>query len=403
MAHDVIIVGGGIIGLATARALLDQRPDLDLLVLEKESSVGQHQSGRNSGVLHSGLYYRRGSLKAKLCVEGAAMMVEFCQEHRVPHTRDGKVVIATNDKESRRLDELERRGRANGLTGLRRIGAAELGEIEPHAAGTDALHVPPTGAVDFGAVTRALAETVHRDGAHIRLGTQVRAAEYRNGTWRLGNSGVTRRGGVIVNCAGLYSDQLARLMGVEPPVRIVPFRGEYLTLRADAHRLVQSSIYPVPDPALPFLGVHLTRRPDETVEAGPTAVLAFAREGYRWWKTQPAELWDAVSYVGTRRLARNHWRSGLRELARSTFKQLFVRDAQRLVPELMLADFEGRHTGVRAQALTPQGQLVDDFVVVSTENAVHVLNAPSPGATASLAIGRSLATKVLGLVPDRSP
>jgi len=399
MGHNVIIIGGGIIGLATGRALINSRSDLDLLVLEKEPSVGRHQSGRNSGVLHSGLYYQPSSRKAQLCVEGAEMMVDFCREHGLPFTRNGKVVLASDDGQSRRLDELERRGRANGLIGLRRIGAAELHEIEPHAAGTDALHVPSTGAVDFAAVTAALAVGLSESGAEIAVNAAVSAATVDGGSWRVRHSGGEAIGQVVVNCAGLYSDRIARMMGVDPPVRIVPFRGEYLTLRAEARHFVSSSIYPVPDPDLPFLGVHLTRRPDETVEAGPNAVFAFAREGYGRWTVRPTELWDALSYSGTRRLAQKHWRTGLREMARSVRKQLFVRDVQRLVPDLSAEDFEGRHTGVRAQALTPDGSLADDFVIVPTENAVHVLNAPSPGATASLAIGRAIATNVLKLVP----
>ncbi|NNC93824.1 MAG: L-2-hydroxyglutarate oxidase [Acidimicrobiia bacterium] len=397
MTHDIIIIGGGIIGLATGRALLAERPGLDLLVLEKEAEVGRHQSGRNSGVLHSGLYYRPGSLKAELCVRGVAAMIEFCDEHHVPYTRDGKVVIANSPVERERLDELERRGRANGLEGLRRIGAGELREIEPGAAGTDALHVPGTGAVDFGEVTRALATGIVSQGGEVAVNSGVRSATFGSGTWRVGHASGEATGRVVVNCAGLYADRIAGLMGVDSPVRIVPFRGEYLTVRPEARHLVRSSIYPVPDPDLPFLGVHLTRRPDGTVEAGPNAVLAYAREGYGRWTIRPPELWDAVSYVGMRRLARKYWRSGLREIARSTFKPLFVRDARRLVPSLQSADFVGRHTGVRAQTLRPDGSLADDFVIVPTATAVHVLNAPSPGATASLAIGTSIASQVLEL------
>jgi L-2-hydroxyglutarate oxidase LhgO len=395
VADDVIIIGGGIIGLATARAILQVRPDLDVTVLEKEAGVGRHQSGRNSGVLHSGLYYQPGSLKADLCVRGVVRMIEFCEEHRVPFTRDGKVVIASTPVERKRLDELERRGRANGLQGLRRIGTGELREIEPHAAGTDALHVPGTGAVDFGAVTRALAADVATRGGRVTLDAGVRSATESGGSWRIEHAAGEAGARVVVNCAGLYSDRIARLMGVDPPVRIVPFRGEYLTVRPSARRYVRSSIYPVPDPALPFLGVHLTRRPDGTVEAGPNAVPAFSREGYGWLTIRPRDLWDAVSYVGTRRLVRQYWRSGLAEMVRSVVKPLFVRDARRLVPELTAADFEDRHTGVRAQALTPQGNLADDFVIVPTANAVHILNAPSPGATASLTIGDAIAAQVL--------
>ena len=399
MGYDVIIIGGGIIGLATGRALLESRPGLDLLVLEKESSVGRHQSGRNSGVLHSGLYYQPGSRKADLCLEGAALMVEFCQEHDVPYTRNGKVVVAHNAAEQQRLDELERRGYANGLTGLRRIGSGELRDVEPHAAGTDALFVPAAGVVDFGAVTRALATSLLRDGAELVVNATVKAVKCDVGGWRVSHTRGDESGAVIVNCAGLYSDKVARLMGIDAPVRIIPFRGEYFTLRPEARRYVRTSIYPVPDPDLPFLGVHLTRRQDESVEVGPNAVLAFAREGYGRLTVRPAEFWHTISYSGTRRLARKHWRTGLREMARSFVKRLFVRDAQRLVPDLSVADFGGRHTGVRAQALTADGQLADDFVIESTDNAIQVLNTPSPGATASLAIGKSIATMVENLSP----
>jgi L-2-hydroxyglutarate oxidase LhgO len=400
--HDVIIVGGGIIGLATAKALLERFPGLDLVVLEKEPAVGRHQSGRNSGVLHSGLYYKPGSLKAKLCLEGAAMMVEFCQEHGVPFTRDGKVVVAVSPSDRPGLDELERRGTANGVKGLRRIGGAELRQIEPNANGSDALAVAATGAVDFAWVTRALAAELTRTGAQIQLEAPVQTVARHGGVWRVGHGTGDVAGRVIVNCAGLYSDRLARRMGVIPPVRIVPFRGEYLTLRPEARHFVNSSIYPVPDPALPFLGVHLTRRSDGTVEAGPNAVPAFAREGYSWSQVRPGELWDALSYAGTWRLAQRHWRSGYHEVARSLRRRLFVRDVQRLVPGLSAADFTGRHAGVRAQALTADGLLADDFVILETEDAVHVLNAPSPAATASLAIGQSIAGDVGKLLPPRS-
>jgi L-2-hydroxyglutarate oxidase LhgO len=398
VTHDVVVIGGGIIGLATARALLQQRPDLDLVVLEKEAQVGLHQSGRNSGVLHSGLYYRPGSLKADLCVRGIEMMVDFCRQHDIPYTRNGKLVVANGVRERQRLDELERRGRANGLE-LRRLGAGELAELEPHAAGDDALYVSSTGAVDFGAVTRTLANEIEKAGAAMELGAAVQATAYETGIWRIGHAAGETAGRVIINCGGLYSDRIARLMGVDPPVRIVPFRGEYLTVRPQAREYVRSSIYPVPDPDLPFLGVHLTRRDDDTVEAGPNAVLAFAREGYGWLNLRPGELWDALSYRGTWRLAGKHWRVGVREMVRSASKRLFVRDVRRLVPALTGADFTGRRTGVRAQALTPDGQLADDFVFVTTDGALHVLNAPSPGATAALAIGERIAAQALGLAP----
>lgn len=401
MRYDVAIVGGGIIGLATARALLLDRPGLAVLVLEKESRVGEHQSGRNSGVLHSGLYYQPGSLKAELCVRGAEMMVDYCGEHRLPFTRNGKVVIATSPVETTRLDELERRGRANGLAGLRRIGRAGLREIEPHAIGEDALHVPSTGSVDFAAVTRALAVELDGLGAVIETDAALLESAQETGGWRLSHTAGDATAAVLVNCAGLHSDRVARMAGVDPPVQIVPFRGEYLTARPEARGLVKSSIYPVPDPALPFLGIHLTRRFDGVVEAGPNAVPALAREGYRWSTVRPRDLWEAASFRGTWRLARAHWRTGLREAIRSVRKQRFVEGVRKLVPDFTVDDFVGSHSGVRAQAVGPDGRLVDDFVFVGDERSLHVLNAPSPGATASLAIGEHIAGRVAELLPNR--
>lgn len=389
------IVGGGIIGLATGHALMRRLPGVRLVVLEKEPRVGEHQTGHNSGVLHSGLYYAPGSLKADLCVRGAEQMVEFCRAHGVPWDRNGKLVVATRREELPRLDELERRGTANGVVGMRRIGPAEIREIEPHATGLEALHVPTTGTVDFGRVAGALARRLSEGGADVLTSAGVRGVANETGGVRLLHDAGESVARVVVNCAGLHSDRLAQMMGVRPPVRIVPFRGEYLTLRPEAQHTVRSAIYPVPDPELPFLGVHLTRRVGGVVEAGPNAVLAFAREGYRRSTIRPPDLLDSIRYPGTRRLLARHWRNAAGEFGRSLSRAAFVRAVRRLIPDLDTNDFERRrHSGVRAQALRPGGALVDDFVIETTDTAIHVLNAPSPGATSSLAIGEHIAAMV---------
>jgi L-2-hydroxyglutarate oxidase LhgO len=395
LSYDVAIVGGGIIGLATGHALVQRLPGVGLVVLEKEPRVGEHQTGHNSGVLHSGLYYAPGSMKADLCVRGAERMVAFCEANGVPWDRNGKLVVATRREELPRLDELERRGTANGVLGMRRIGPAEIREIEPHATGLEALHVPTTGTIDFGGVARALARLLAEGGVDVLSSAGVRGVAWETGGIRLLHDSGDCSARVVVNCAGLHSDRLAEMMGVRPPVRIVPFRGEYLTLRPEARHTVRSAIYPVPNPELPFLGVHLTRRVGGVVEAGPNAVLAFAREGYRRSTVRPSELLDSIRYPGTRRLLARHWRNAAGEFGRSLSRAAFVRAVRRLVPDLDTSDFEKRrHSGVRAQALRPDGGLVDDFVIETTDTAIHVLNAPSPGATSSLAIGEHIAVMV---------
>ncbi len=392
---DVAVAGGGILGLATALALTGRFAGLRVGLVEKEDRLGSHQSGRNSGVIHSGLYYRPGSLKARLCVAGAERLVAFCAEHRVPYRRDGKVVVATEERELPALAELERRGAANGLAGLRRLAPGDLAEVEPHTRGVAALHVPSTGVVDFAEVVRALARRLGDQRVDIRTSFAVAAATDAGSHFVLRSTGgATVHAGVVVNCAGLHADRLARLMGADPGMRIVPFRGEYYDVGGASAALVRSCIYPVPDPALPFLGVHLTRSVGGAVHAGPNAVLALSREGYAWRTIRPGDLWDALSYRGTWALARRHWRAGVAELARSASKARFLRSARRLVPALAGADLRRGRSGVRAQAVGRDGALLDDFHVVTTPRAVHVLNAPSPAATASLAIGEHVADLV---------
>ena len=399
--YDVAIIGGGIVGLATAVGLTERFPGRKLVVLEKELQVAAHQSGRNSGVIHSGLYYRPGSLRATLCREGMARLVRFCDERGVDYTRDGKAVVATSEGQLPELAELERRGRANGLRGMRRIGPGELREIEPHAACVAGLHVPETGAVDFAAVCRALAEVLVERHATIATSFRVENIDIARShvTVEGSHRSITARG--IVNCGGLYSDRLAMAAGVDPQVRIVSFRGEYYDITGPSAELVRSSIYPVPDPQLPFLGLHLTRSADGSVHAGPNAVLALAREGYRWTTVRPGELFQSLTHPGLLRLAARHWRSGLSEIIRSASRRRFARSARELVPELDPADLRRGRSGVRALALTRSGELHDDFLIQVGPRSVHVLNAPSPAATSSLAIGAHIAERV-GQVIDLS-
>ncbi len=396
--HDIAIVGGGLVGLATALALTDARPDLRVVVVEKEAATAQHQSGRNSGVLHSGLYYRPGSLKARLCLEGRAAMEAFCDREGLPWLRSGKVVVAVTPDEVPRLDALVARGAANGVA-TERLSPDALREREPHAAGVAALWVPSTGVTDYGAVAARMAERLVERGVTIRTGAAVVAGREFADRVAVETTAGRIDAGVLVNCAGLWADRVARLFGVTPPVRLVPFRGEYAALRPEARHLVRGLIYPVPDPAFPFLGVHLTRHVDGTVGAGPSAALAFARDGYRMRSVRPRDLAETLSYSGFRRLAVQHWRMGLGELGRSVSRRAFWRAATRLVPGLALDDLVPARSGVRAQAVRADGSLDDDFVIAQTPRAVHVVNAPSPAATASLAIGREIAALALARVP----
>jgi len=388
----VAVVGGGIVGLATALACAERFPAVRPLVIEKEPEIAQHQTGHNSGVIHSGLYYRPGSLKARMTVAGARRMVEFCQQYGIAHDVCGKVVVAIDAAELPRLEELHRRGQANGVK-VELIGPERLREIEPHAAGVKALHVPATGIVDYGAVAGRYAELIRNRGGEIRTGTRVVAIVRKSPGWVLETTTGTVRARNLVNCAGLQSDRVARLAGFEPAVRIVPFRGEYYRLVHGRESLVKALIYPVPDPAFPFLGVHFTRMIHGGVEAGPNAVLSLKREGYRKTDFNARDAWEALTFSGFLRLAARYWKTGLGEMYRSFSKAAFVRALQRLLPELRAQDLEQGGAGVRAQALEPSGALVDDFSIHESAGVVHVLNAPSPAATASLLIGEAIAER----------
>lgn len=390
MNADIALIGGGIVGLATALALTE-RTTASVLVLEAEPRLAAHQTGNNSGVIHSGLYYKPGSLKARNCVEGRDRLYAFCAEHGIAHERCGKIVVATHPDEIPRLDELERRGRANGLQGLERLSPEAIREREPHCTGIDGLWVPETGIVDFTAVTEAYARIVQERGGVIRTGVRVRGCRRQGDSLVLAtlHGDVTCR--ALINCGGLQCDRIARMCGVDPGLRIVPFRGEYYELVPARHGLVKNLIYPVPDPRFPFLGVHFTRMVHGGVEAGPNAVLAFRREGYTKSSVSLRDSWETFTYGGFWRMARQHWRMSVGEFHRSFSKPAFVRALRRLMPDLQMEDLHPGGAGVRAQALLPDGRLVDDFRIVEADRMIHVLNAPSPAATASLSIGRTLA------------
>ena len=393
MAAHVVVIGGGIVGLATARELQTRHPRLRVSVLEKERELAVHQTGRNSGVVHSGLYYKPGSLKATTCRRGKELLEEFCREQGVAHERCGKVVVATREDELARLGALEERARANGVQ-LARIGPEALRELEPHAAGIAALHVPESGIVNYVGLCTALARLIRGAGGVIQLGVRVERMETTAHDVVLHLGRGIERAEAVINCAGLQSDLVARRSGADPGARIVPFRGEYYELVRDASHLVRNLIYPVPDPRFPFLGVHFTRMIAGGIECGPNAVFALAREGYRWRDIDLRDLADALSWPGTWRLFQQHWRTGLGETWRSVYKGAFVQALQRLVPEIQAAHLVRAPAGVRAQALTRAGGLVDDFALVRQGPIVHVTNAPSPAATASLAIAEHLAEEL---------
>jgi (S)-2-hydroxyglutarate dehydrogenase len=390
--HDVAIAGGGIVGLATARALALR--GARVVVLERERGLGAHQTTHNSGVIHAGIYYAPGSLKARLCVEGAAALYEYCAARGIRAERCGKVVVAVREADLPRLAELERRSRANGVPDVARLGPSELQEVEPAARGLAALHSPHTGMVDFGAVAAAYADDVVANGGEIRTGAGVRALVEREDRVEAVLDGAVVPARRAVACAGAWSDRLALASGARPDVRIVPFRGAYLRLAPGREHLVRGQIYPVPDPALPFLGVHLSRTIGGEVLVGPTALLAGARDAYRLATFRRADVGTTVRWPGTARLVRRWWRTGARELAHAVSRGLLVREARRFVPELERSDVRPGPAGIRAQALGRDGALLDDFLLARTGRAVHVLNAPSPAATASLAIAELIATEV---------
>ncbi len=389
---DVLIVGGGIVGLATGLALAER---IAVTVIEAEKYLAQHQTGHNSGVIHSGLYYKPGSAKARTCVEGRQWLYRFCEDNGIPHERCGKLVVATHPRELPALAELERRGTANGLRDLRWLTPQQMRDIEPHVAGVAALRVTETGIVNYKTVAEVYAQRIQASGSRVRLQSRfLTGRRIANGIEAETTSGPIQAR-LLVNCAGLQSDRVARQCGVEPGVRIVPFRGEYFQLKPQAAHLCRHLIYPVPDPRLPFLGVHFTRMIDGGVECGPNAVLAFCREGYRFRDVCWRDICDYLTYPGFWKMSGKFWRAGLAEMYRSLSRRAFWQSLRQLIPEVSFHDLVPAGAGVRAQAIAPDGQLVDDFFIKQTDRMIHVLNAPSPAATASLAIGRHIAEMAL--------
>ncbi len=389
---DVAIVGGGIVGTATAMALA--QAGRRVVVIEAEGKLAAHQTGNNSGVIHSGIYYKPGSAKAKNCADGRERLYRFCAENGVAHERCGKLIVATDPSELPALAEIERRGLANGLTGLRRLSGDELREYEPHVAGVAGLHVRETGIVDFPGTTRAYARKVQEFGGEVRTDARLVGVNRDGPELVLATTAGELRARFLVNCGGLLSDRVARLCGIDPGVKIVPFRGEYYELKPAAQHLVKNLIYPVPDPRLPFLGVHFTRMVKGGIEAGPNAVLALKREGYRFWQASARDMAEYAGYAGFWKMAAKFWRVGAMEVYRSLSHRAFWLALRRLVPEVKFHDLERAGAGVRAQAVAPDGKLVDDFFIRGADRMIHVLNAPSPAATASISIGRSIAEMV---------
>lgn len=387
---DVVIIGGGIVGLATAMELTRQT-SASVLVIEKENRLAAHQTGNNSGVIHSGIYYKPGSLKARNCVEGRQALIQFAEEHHIPYEICGKVIIATHPEELPALETLEQRGKANGLAGVRRISAGEIKEFEPHAAGLAGLHVPETGIVDYKAVVARYADVVQVNGGIIMKEARMIGFSRSGSELVVKTTAGDFTARSLVNCAGLHSDRIARMCGVNPQAQIIPFRGEYYDVIPEKHHLVNNLIYPVPDSRFPFLGVHFTRRVTGGIEAGPNAVLAFKREGYRFIQTSIPDLLSYAAYPGFWRMAIKYWKMAVAEYYRSLSKAAFVRALQKLVPELGSEDVHRGGAGVRAQALSPKGALIDDFLIAEADGMIHVLNAPSPAATASISIGRTIA------------
>ena len=388
---DVIIIGGGIVGLATAYKLLEQKPELKLRILEKEKSIGLHQSGHNSGVIHSGIYYKPGSVKAKNCRRGVEELLLFCDKFNVQYDLCGKVIVAVNLEEVNRLDALYKRGLENGISNIRIVDSQELKDLEPHATGIKAIHVPSTGIINYTSVVDELGKQIIKRGGEIKTKATVKGFVRKAGECIVNTQMCDYPTELVINCAGLYSDKIAQLAGENSSISIIPFRGEYYVLKPESRHLVNSLIYPVPDPRLPFLGVHFTRRIDGSVEAGPNAVLATAREGYRRRDFSFQETWELLTNPGVWKIGRNYWKTGMGEYTRSLFKPLFVKALQYLVPAIQGSDLVPGGSGVRAQAMDETGKLLDDFCIVQSERFIHVLNAPSPAATASFAIGSTIA------------
>jgi L-2-hydroxyglutarate oxidase len=391
--HEYVIIGGGIVGLATAMALGNKYPKARIIVLEKEQGLAQHQTGRNSGVIHSGIYYQPGSLKARFAREGNRSMVEFCSHHSIKHEVCGKVIVATKSWELPLLDSLFQRGLDHQLP-VARLSPEQVQETEPHVRCLAGINVPSTGIVNYREVAAKYVELIKLNGGTVRTGIRVDRLRKLNGTQVIETPQGDFQAGFIINCAGLFSDRVARYSGLDPTAKIVPFRGEYYELIPERQHLVKSLIYPVPNPDFPFLGVHFTRMVDGCVHAGPNAVLAFKREGYNRTDINCTDLFETLTFPGFWNLARKYYRDGIMEMLRSVSKRAFVKTLQQLIPEITEDDLIPTHSGVRAQALMPNGKLVDDFLIVKGENSVHVCNAPSPAATASLEIGRFVANQV---------
>jgi L-2-hydroxyglutarate oxidase len=390
---DVIVIGCGIVGLATAYKLLEQKPGLKLRILEKEKSIGLHQSGHNSGVIHSGIYYKPGSMKAKNCRRGVRELLLFCDKFNVQYDLCGKVIVAVNSEEVNRLDALYKRGLENGISDVRIIDSQELKDLEPHATGIKAIHVPSMGIINYTSVVEELAKQIIKRGGKIKTKATVKGFVRKASECIVNTQTCDYPTGLVINCSGLYSDKIAQLAGENSSISIIPFRGEYYVLKPESRHLVNSLIYPVPDPRFPFLGVHFTRKIDGSIEAGPNAVLATAREGYRRRDFSFQETWELLTNPGFWKIGRNYWKTGMGEYTRSLFKPLFVKALQHLVPAIQGSDLVPGGSGVRAQAMDKTGKLLDDFCIVQSERFIHVLNAPSPAATASFAIGSIIASQ----------
>ncbi len=395
MKYDIIIIGGGIVGLATALKIKERQPGVNLALIEKEKQLAAHQTGHNSGVIHSGIYYKPGSLKATNCIRGYQMLLDFCQKHHVAYELCGKIIVATDPSEIPALDKIMERGQQNGLTGLKRLSIEEIKEHEPHVRGVDGIFVPQTGIIDYTAVSLKYAEVIQEQEATLILGEKVSGIRQQGDISTVITDQHTYDTTLVVNCAGLYSDKIARLTQEKLPVKIIPFRGEYFELVKERQHLVRNLIYPVPDPAFPFLGVHFTRMIGGGVEAGPNAVLAFQREGYTKTDISVPELVETLTWPGFQKVAAKYWKTGLAEMYRSFSKAAFTRALQKLIPEIREEDLKPGEAGVRAQACDREGGLLDDFLILEEEHAVHVCNAPSPAATSSLSIGETVADLVL--------
>jgi L-2-hydroxyglutarate oxidase LhgO len=388
MIYDIAVVGGGIVGLATTRELKERFPALKVAGVEKEDAFNKHQTGRNSGVIHSGIYYKPGSFKAKLCVEGRKLAWAYCEKHGIDYKQVGKLIVATEDSELGRLDDLWDRGHQNGVEGLEMLDAAGISEREPHCKGIKAIFSPVTGIVDWALVSKTYGDEAKEAGTNFFLNHEVTNISRRNGVTVLATPNGEIQAKNVITCGGLYSDKIAQMTGGKRDPKIVPFRGDYLILKPEKAHLVKGNIYPVPDPEFPFLGVHFTPRMDGSIWLGPNAVLAFAREGYSFWTINPPELWDALTYPGFFKLATKYWQIGMGEMYRDLVRSAYVKALQRYIPELLPEDCLPGPAGVRAQAMASDGSLVDDFVFEGAEGIVHVRNAPSPAATSSLAIGK---------------